>query len=61
LSHGKEIYQIFSELVVKYRLTGAVTTDTTIAASVIEHQGVLLTNDSDFLRFKEIKIENPFA
>lgn len=60
IPHNTKTYAVLSKLITKYKLTGAVTTDCTIVASVIENQGVLYSNDTDFLRFKEIKLENPF-
>lgn len=61
LPHTLDTYRVFSKLVVKYKLTGSITTDCTIVASVIENQGVLYSNDTDFLRFREVKLENPFG
>ncbi len=60
LPHTLDTYRVFSKLVAKYKLTGSVTTDCTIAATAIENQGVLYSNDTDFLRFREVKLENPF-
>ncbi len=56
----EKTFGLFRTLVEKYNLSGSATSDALIAAFVVEHRGLLISNDTDFLRFKEIKVENPF-
>lgn len=56
-----ETYRNFRTLMERGRLAGSATTDAWIAAHVMEHRGRLITNDTDFIRFPEIRTENPFS
>ena len=53
-------YRVMAELLVKYQLSGPLVTDACIVAQVIEEGAQLYSNDSDFLRFSEITVTNPF-
>ncbi|MEW6277102.1 MAG: PIN domain-containing protein [Candidatus Eremiobacterota bacterium] len=61
LAPTERTYAIFRDLMVRYDLSGSAATDALIAAFAIEHQGKLLSNDTDFLRFEELEVENPLA
>ena len=60
LEPSRLTYSHFRRLVERYELAGSITTDALIAAFVIEHKARLASNDTDFLRFEEIKVLNPF-
>lgn len=59
LAPTSETYRIFRELMEVHDLSGAASTDALIAAHAIEHDAVLATNDTDFLRFPGLRVENP--
>lgn len=52
-------YRIFKELMVTHSLSSSASTDALIAAHALEHGGKLATNDTDFLRFRDLLVENP--
>jgi len=60
LSPTPNTYDVFRRLMESYRLGGNVATDALIAAFALEHRARLATNDTDFLRFQELRLENPF-
>lgn len=61
LAPSSETYRLFRELVQTYKLSGGATTDALIAAFALEHSGRIISNDTDFLRFSELTVENPFV
>ena len=52
-------WNIFRDLTEKYHLAGSATTDALIAAFAVEQNARLATNDTDFARFKELRVINP--
>lgn len=50
---------IFQDLCLRYQTVGASSSDSLIAAFALEHRARLATNDTDFLRFTELKTFNP--
>ncbi len=56
-----QTYLNFRKLVQRYRISGSMTTDALIAALVLEHGAVLASNDTDFLRFREIRVLDPLS
>jgi toxin-antitoxin system PIN domain toxin len=57
----RETYKHFRHLVERYQLAGSASTDGLIAAFALEHRSQLVTNDTDFLRFEELRVYNPFS
>jgi toxin-antitoxin system PIN domain toxin len=53
--------EVLGELVRKYRLSGNLITDAHLAAIAIEHGIVLVSADTDFARFSEVRWANPFT
>ncbi len=60
LSATEHTYSYFRRLMETYDLSGSMATDALIAAFALEHRGTLATNDTDFLRFRELSVVNPF-
>lgn len=58
---GSRHLSIMRRLFLESGATGRLTTDIHLAASAIELGGTLATNDSDFLRFSELKVMNPLS
>lgn len=54
-------YRIFRNLMRDHQLGGTRSTDALIAAFALEHSAVLASNDSDFLRFPGLRLQNPLA
>jgi uncharacterized protein len=52
-------YDLMEKLMVSMSLPGSMATDTFIAATAIEHDASLCTNDTDFSRFHSLKTLNP--
>ncbi|MGH2365058.1 MAG: TA system VapC family ribonuclease toxin [Chloroflexota bacterium] len=52
---------VLSGLVTRHRLTGNLIPDAQLAALAIEHGLVLMSSDTDFARFDEIRWQNPLA
>ena len=59
LEPGPRHLDIVEELFAVTAVGGNLTTDTHLAALVIEHQAELHTNDADFLRFPGLRHHNP--
>lgn len=58
---SSETYRHFRALMESYQLVGGASTDALIAAFALEHGAHLATNDTDFARFRELRIQNPFS
>lgn len=54
-----ETREILQQLLQKYHLSGQMISDAAIAATAIEHKAILYSNDTDFLRFPELRVFNP--
>ncbi len=52
---------ILGELLTRHQVTGNLVTDAQLAALAIEHGLPVVSADSDFARFPEIRWENPLA
>jgi uncharacterized protein len=52
-------WQVFSEMLPKTRVRGALIMDAYLAALAIEHGATFCTNDRDFARFPGLKVEFP--
>lgn len=52
---------ILGELVTRYRITANLVPDAMLAALAVEHGLVVMSADTDFARFDEIRWENPLA
>ena len=57
----EETLRILEQLVARHGLSGPMVTDAAIAASALEHRAVVHTNDTDFLRFGELRVHDPLA
>ena len=55
----RETYLVFRALVEKYDVAGGATTDALIASFALEHKAKLASNDTDFLRFQELRVVDP--
>lgn len=53
--------RIYSELARKHRVTGNLVPDAQLAALAIEHGVAIVSGDTDFARFSEVRWVNPFA
>lgn len=53
--------EVFQRLVGRYEIAGGMITDAAIAATAIEYQAILHTNDTDFARFSELRAHNPLS
>ena len=68
LSHGKTLvptrgknhWQNFTRLVESSGARGPLITDAHIAALALDHDAIVCSHDTDFLKFKEVRFENPF-
>ena len=60
LSATDHTYRHFRRLMEAHGLSGSMATDALIPAFALEHRGTLATNDTDFLRFRELSVVNPF-
>lgn len=58
---GARHFEIMRELFERSNAPGTLTTDIHLAALAIEHRAQLCSNDSDFSRFRGLKIFNPLA
>jgi uncharacterized protein len=58
---GPRHLQILQEIMVRYKVTGPLTTDAVIAALALEHGATLASTDRDFARFDTLKWINPVA
>ena len=61
LSPSMTTFAIFRTLCQKYQAVGSASTDTLIASFALEHRARLASNDTDFLRYSEIKVTNPLV
>ncbi|MGI8544531.1 MAG: type II toxin-antitoxin system VapC family toxin [Aridibacter sp.] len=61
LPENKEIFESWQELVIKYKVSGKVTHDARIVATMITHkvENILTLNPKDFKRFTEITAYKP--
>ncbi len=59
LPFTNEIRLRFQDLVSKHKLSGPMITDAVIAASALELNYTVYSNDTDFLRFEGLRISNP--
>lgn len=57
----EEHWEILRSLLAKAGTAGNLTTDAHLAALAISHGAVLVSCDSDFVRFKGLRWENPLA
>ena len=55
----RETYRIMRELCENTSVAGPATSDAFIAAFALEHRARLSSNDSDFLRYPGLRLENP--
>ena len=53
--------RIYSELARKHQVTGNLVPDAQLAALAIEHGVAIVSGDTDFARFSEVRWVNPFA
>lgn len=51
--------RILGDLIERYHLTGNAITDAQLAALALEHGLTVISADSDFARFSEVRWENP--
>jgi toxin-antitoxin system PIN domain toxin len=56
---GHEYGRIFGELIRTYEVRGNLIPDAALAALAIEHGVTLVSTDTDFARFRELRWENP--
>lgn len=56
LEQTAESYSLLKSTMIKLNLSGSSTTDAAIAAIAAANKGVLATNDTDFLRYKNLEI-----
>lgn len=56
-THG----QLFCDLVERYRLTGNLVSDASLATLALEHGLALASTDTDFARFTELRWVNPLT
>lgn len=56
---GPEYQRIFGELIRAYDIHGNLIPDAALAALAIEHGVTLVSTDTDFARFRELRWENP--
>ena len=56
---GPDYGRIFGELVATYDVRGNLIPDAALAALAIEHGVPLVSTDTDFARFRELRWENP--
>ncbi len=53
--------RIYSELARKHQVTGNLVPDAQLAALAIEHGVAIVSGDTDFARFSEVRWVNPFS
>ena len=53
--------EVFTELVRRYRVTGALVTDAHLAALAMEHGVEVASTDADFSRFREVRWVDPLS
>ena len=53
--------EILGDLVERYQLTGNLVADAHLAALAVEHGLTVVSADTDFARFAEVRWENPLA
>jgi predicted nucleic acid-binding protein len=58
---GERHFAIFTQLVIAARATRDFIPDAHLAALVVEHGGVGCTNDHDFDRFTNVRVQYPLA
>jgi hypothetical protein len=56
---AEQHWQILTSLLPRSRVRGSLVMDAHLAALAIEHGATLCTNDRDFARFPELKVEYP--
>ena len=61
LDPGERHWSILRSLLQKGQARGSLVTDAHLAALAIEHGAILCTNDRDFTRFPDLKLDNPLA
>jgi uncharacterized protein len=61
LEPGPEYGRIFGELIRTYDVRGNLIPDAALAALAIEHGVPLISSDTDFARFRELRWENPLG
>jgi toxin-antitoxin system PIN domain toxin len=59
LGPGEEHWPVLREMMLKGQARGPMITDAQLAATAIEHGGVLHTTDRDFARFPGLRWTNP--
>jgi len=52
-------YELFREVMLKHSLPANMVSGSIIAATALEHNAVLYSNDIDFQRFQGLKLKNP--
>jgi toxin-antitoxin system PIN domain toxin len=58
---GREYARILGELMSSHDVRGNLVPDAALAALAIEHGVVLVSTDTDFARFRELRWENPLS
>ncbi|MDE3127607.1 MAG: type II toxin-antitoxin system VapC family toxin [Gemmatimonadota bacterium] len=61
LSPGQEHWPVLRRLIAESGTAGNLTTDAHLAALAIEHGAELCSTDADFVRFRELRWENPLV
>ena len=56
---GRDYGRILGQLIDSYHVRGNIVPDATLAALAIEHGVTLISSDTDFARFRELRWENP--
>jgi uncharacterized protein len=56
---GPEYRRILGDLITTHQLRGNLITDAALAALAIEHGVTLISTDTDFARFRDLRWENP--
>jgi toxin-antitoxin system PIN domain toxin len=56
---GERFWEIFQAQVLDAQVSGPLVTDAALAALAIEHGATLCSTDSDFRRFRGLKLVNP--
>ena len=59
VGHGERFWQLFSEQVVKAKVSGPLMTDAALAAIALEQGATLYSTDADFRRFPGLKLVDP--
>jgi len=58
---GEEYVRILGQLITAYGVRGNLVPDAALAALAIEHGVPLVSTDTDFARFQELRWENPLS